>query len=35
MVLILGFMDGSQKIPVRDAGIGTSDENAGIDWLFY
>jgi hypothetical protein len=35
MVLILGFMDGTQKIPVRDAGLGTSDENAGIDWLFY
>lgn len=35
MVLILGFMDGSQKISVRDAGLGTSDENAGIDWLFY
>ena len=35
IVLILGFMDDSQKISVRDAGIGTSDENASVDWLFY
>ena len=35
IVLILGFMEGAQKIAVRDAGLGTSDENAGIDWLFY
>jgi hypothetical protein len=35
MALILGFAEGSQKISIRDAGIGTSDENAGIDWLFY
>ena len=35
IVLILGFVEGAQKIAVRDAGLGTSDENAGIDWLFY
>jgi hypothetical protein len=35
MALILGFIDDSQKITIRDAGIGISSENAGIDWLFY
>ena len=35
MVLILGFIDDSQKIITRDAGLGISDNNAGIDWLFY
>lgn len=35
IVLILGFMEGGQKIPMRDAGIGSDDKLEGIDWLFY
>jgi len=34
-VLILGFIDGSETIPVHDAGM-TKDENGpAVDWLFY
>jgi hypothetical protein len=35
IVLILGFMDGSQNIYMRDAGIGSNEKLEGIDWLFY
>jgi hypothetical protein len=35
LVLILGFIDGSQNITFRDAGLGATDKNGGIDWLFY
>jgi hypothetical protein len=35
IALILGFIDGSQTIAIRDAGLGSSAENGGIDWLFY
>jgi hypothetical protein len=31
VVLILGFVDGTKPIPVRDAGLGNK---AAIDWLF-
>jgi hypothetical protein len=34
IVLILGFIDGNQDIPLYDAGIGISG-SGGIDWLFY
>lgn len=34
-VLILGFIDGNETIPVHDAGM-TEDENGpAVDWLFY
>lgn len=35
LVLVLGFIDGSIDISIRDAGLGVNDENALIDWLFY
>jgi hypothetical protein len=35
MVLILGFMDGSQELIVRDAELTKSENIEGIDWLFY
>jgi len=35
LVLIIGFIDGSIELPIRDAGLGLTDENASIDWLFY
>jgi hypothetical protein len=35
MVLILGFMDGSRELVVRDAGMTKQDDTEGIDWLFY
>ncbi|MBN1131951.1 MAG: hypothetical protein JXR52_05635 [Bacteroidales bacterium] len=34
-VMVLGFMDGNQQIRVRDAGIGSEEEELPIDWLFY
>jgi hypothetical protein len=34
IVLVLGFMDASQKIKRRDAGLGISQKD-GVDWLFY
>ena len=34
-VLILGFIDGNEEIPIHDAGM-TKDENGpAVDWLFY
>jgi len=35
LVLILGFIDDSTDISIRDAGLGIKDDNASIDWLFY
>ena len=35
MVLVLGFISDLEKITIRDAGLGISDKNGGIDWLFY
>ncbi len=35
IVLLLGFIDGKQDIVKRDAGLGTDETGAGIDWLFY
>lgn len=35
IALILGFMDGNQKIETYDAGIGVNQDNASVDWLFY
>jgi hypothetical protein len=35
LVFIVGFIDASQTITVRDAGLGNTDKNGGIDWLFY
>ncbi|KEO74302.1 alpha-d-galacturonidase [Anditalea andensis] len=34
-VMILGFIDGTQSIEYRDAGIIGKDEKEAIDWLFY
>jgi hypothetical protein len=31
--LLIGFVDASQKMAVRDAGLGEADEN--VDWVFY
>jgi hypothetical protein len=33
-VLVLGFIDGNQEIPTRDANIGTGGKPV-TDWLFY
>ncbi|MGE4586486.1 MAG: glycoside hydrolase family 20 zincin-like fold domain-containing protein [Mangrovibacterium sp.] len=34
-VLVLGFIDGKEEIPIHDAGM-TKDENGpAVDWLFY
>jgi hypothetical protein len=35
MVMVLGFMDASQHILMRDAGLGVTDQGNGVDWLFY
>ena len=35
IVMILGFIDGTQNIITRDAGIGGKENIEGIDWLFY
>lgn len=35
IVMILGFMEGVQDIPMHDAGIGIDENNDGTDWLFY
>ena len=35
IALILGFIDGDEVIKMRDAGLGTGDNNQGVDWLFY
>jgi len=34
VVLVLGFIDTSQKIIPRDAGLGNVKKE-GVDWLFY
>ncbi|GEL10533.1 Glycosyl hydrolase family 20, domain 2 [Flavobacterium glycines] len=34
-VLILGFIDGNQKIEPRDVGYIGKDEKEAVDWLFY
>jgi hypothetical protein len=34
LVLVLGFVDGSQEITTRDAGLGVNGA-ATVDWLFY
>lgn len=34
-VLILGFIDGNEKINIRDAGLTDNMDEASIDWLFY
>ncbi|MCR8666745.1 hypothetical protein NO995_03565 [Aestuariibaculum sp. M13] len=34
-VLILGFIDGNEKIVIHDAGITNKEEGKAIDWLFY
>jgi hypothetical protein len=35
LVLILGVIDGSQNITVRDAALGNADKSGSVDWLFY
>ena len=35
IVLILGFMDASQKISIYNAGLGGDENTEAIDWLFY
>ena len=32
---VLGFIDGSQAITQRDAGIAAATDNENVDWLFY
>ncbi|MEO9475726.1 MAG: glycoside hydrolase family 20 zincin-like fold domain-containing protein [Cyclobacteriaceae bacterium] len=34
-VLILGFIDAEEEIPIHDAGITGSDDGGAVDWLFY
>ncbi|WMI66208.1 hypothetical protein RBH94_03385 [Aestuariibaculum sp. YM273] len=34
-VLVLGFIDGNEKIVIHDAGITNKEEGKAIDWLFY
>ncbi len=34
IALILGFMNGKQKIETFNAGIGVGDDKS-VDWLFY
>lgn len=34
-VLILGFIDGNEIIPIHDAGMTDSEDGVAVDWLFY
>ena len=34
-VLILGFINGNEQIPIHDAGITDSEDGPSVDWLFY
>ena len=34
-VLILGFIDGNEKIRIHDAGMTESKNGTAVDWLFY
>jgi hypothetical protein len=34
-VLILGFIGGSEEIPIHDAGITQDEGGPAVDWLFY
>jgi tetratricopeptide (TPR) repeat protein len=34
-VLILGFIDGRENIPVHDAGLTDKTDGIPVDWLFY
>lgn len=34
-VLILGFVDGDQKVPSRDAALSAAGQTENVDWLFY
>jgi hypothetical protein len=34
-VLILGFIDGDEEIPIHDAGITQDEGGPAVDWLFY
>ncbi len=34
-VLILGFIDGDENIPVHDAGLTDKTDGIPVDWLFY
>ncbi|WP_243349244.1 hypothetical protein [Parabacteroides sp. FAFU027] len=33
--LLLGFIDGEQKMPNRDAGLTSAGQTESVDWLFY
>lgn len=35
LALVLGFIDGQQNIPFRDASIGVKEDAVTVDWLFY
>ena len=35
LALVLGFIDGNEKLIMHDAGVGVGEDAITIDWLFY